>query len=117
MYTGFNPDPLPPEVEKAITTPHDHEGPDNRPLWIIWKVDIGRDGLTDGLQVDSIADSEHSARYHIACLLDEVPGRAMTGGELLAHVERVPANHRFGLYETYKFREFVERRISMKRYR
>lgn len=117
-YTGFDPQPLPDEVERAISAPHDQEGEHNKPLWIIWKADIGGDGLTDGPQIDSIADTIEVARFLAACVLDEIESRrAMTRGEMHLHIERVPANHRFGMIDLHAFREMVQRRSAMKRFR
>jgi hypothetical protein len=119
-YTGFDPEPLPPEIEKQITTPHDHEGPNNSPVWLFWLVDIGRDGLSDGPQLLCVADSERSARYHAAMYLDSnVDGRRGTGGEAHLHLERVPTNHTFGGQDLKAFYEFYEmsvRRATMIRF-
>lgn len=99
--------PIPPAVERAITTPHDHEclklgdagsiyagQPCNRPLWLIWKREpLGRSGQQmstemDFPRLDSVADNEASARAHY-CMA--AYGRT----DIEVYVERVPANHRF----------------------
>jgi hypothetical protein len=100
---------VPEHVERAIVTPHDHEGPNNRPLWIVWKHEIGGDGISDGPQLDSICDSERSIRYHVAMMLErqEVYIRSRDRGEFRFHVERVPANHNFGRSDLRAYEKFA----------
>jgi len=121
FYTGLTGDiaELPENIRKALDTPHDHEGPNNPPLWIFWKQDIGRDGITDGPTIDSIANSPRSAEYHARVLLDDVESRSTFAdhGQLLIHVERVPANHRFGHADFKAFEEFAQRRSIMVKFR
>lgn len=101
---------IPKTVERAITRAHDHEGPNNRPLWLIWKMVIGSDGITDGPQLDSICDTVRSAHYHAAMLEDraEWHRRNPGHGEFRYHVERVPANHSFGHSDLKAYEEFVK---------
>jgi hypothetical protein len=76
--------PIPEDVERDIVTPHSHEHPEkNKPLWLVWALDHG-----DFPRLDSVADTEDSARYHYRAAVQS--GRAAR-----VHVERVPANHRF----------------------
>ena len=119
-YCGFDADPLPDDIIARINRPHDHEGPNNEPLWLFWMVDISGDGLTDGPQLKCIADSVKSGEHHAAMYLDEVESRRsgyQDGSELHLHIERVPANHGFGAYDFSKCQEFAERRANMKRFR
>ncbi len=37
------------DVELAIVTPHEHETPHHKPLWILWKQLIGYDGVAEHL--------------------------------------------------------------------
>ena len=76
------------DIEKSITTPHSHEGEHNPPLWLIWSRKKGRTGLYDFPALDTVGDTEHSARYHVNAVL-ETPNTIVS-------VERIPANHRFG---------------------
>jgi hypothetical protein len=74
--------------KKAITTPHDHECTDRRPLWLVWRLDKAMNGMPYFPVLDSVCDSEDSAYYHV--------GAAVEGHrESEVFVERVPANHRF----------------------
>ena len=81
---------VPQSLEYAITTPHDHEHPSRPPLWLIWVVEIARTGVPFFPVLDSVCDTEKSARYHIGAAI-ETAGK---GAEV--YVERIPANHRFG---------------------
>lgn len=109
IMTAYGELSAPEHVERAIITPHDHEGPNNRPLWIVWKHEIGGDGISDGPQLDSICDSERSIRYHVAMMLErqEAHVRARDRGEFRFHVERVPANHNFGRTDLKAYEEFA----------
>ena len=70
--------------EPSITTPHDHESKGQPPLWLIWILQ------PEGFPVlDSVADSEDSCRGHVGMILYSAPDADV-------HVERIPANHRFG---------------------
>ena len=81
---------VPQSLEDAITTPHGHESADRRPLWLIWVVTTARTGVPYFPVLDSVCDTEESARYHIGAVIE-------TGGEKSeVYVERIPANHRFG---------------------
>lgn len=81
---------VPPHVVEQINTPHDHENADgNRPLWIIWVV--ARDQAPS---IDTICDTPDSAVYHYGAVIEGNP-TWIREGKLTAHVERVPANHRF----------------------
>lgn len=84
----------PPHLLEAIRHPHSHEGPNNRPLWIIWKKTVGHDGIPDGPHIDSIADTEDSAIAHVGMVYESY-GNAGYAKELHVIVERIPANHRF----------------------
>lgn len=122
IITAYGELTVPEDVEKAIVTPHDHETPSNRPLWIVWRHTIGRDGLSDGPEIDSICDSERSVRYHVAMMLERVEGSRQGGdhGDFLFHVERVPANHNFGFTDLKAFERFKEtgkRRENMRKFR
>lgn len=80
-----------PALEKRIVTPHEHEGKGHPPLWVIWVVE--RSSITDVPYfpvLDSVCDSEDSARYHVGARLES----GVKGMEV--YVERIPANHRFG---------------------
>jgi len=74
---------IPRRFEASLTTPHSHEGEHNRPLWLIWK----RPADTFPT-LDSVCDSEESARYHLSAVLESK--------DIEVYVERIPANHRFG---------------------
>ena len=76
---------VPASLESAITTPHDHEGKGQPPLWLIWI--LGGDVMFPVL--DSVADSEDSCRFHVGAILYSSPDEDI-------QVERIPANHRFG---------------------
>jgi hypothetical protein len=81
---------IPDVIESIITTPHDHEGEHNKPLWLIWKVD--RDSRTDVPYfpvLESVCDSERSARYHYLMAVSGFLKKEV-------FVERIPANHGFG---------------------
>jgi hypothetical protein len=96
-------------IERAIMTPHDHEGPQNRPLWIVWKHVICADGVSDGPQLESICDSERSIRYHAAMMIERHDAhlRSRERGEFRFHIERVPANHNFGRSDLKAYEEFA----------
>lgn len=52
------------ELERAITTPHEHEdGKSHPPLWIIWAHRLARDGLNPPPAIDSVCNSEDTCRY------------------------------------------------------
>lgn len=80
---------LTPELERAIVTPHEHEGPDNPPVWIVWVVRRSpRDNSPEFPSLDSVSLTEAMARYHTRAAL-ESPSATV-------YVERIPAHHRFG---------------------
>lgn len=81
---------VPPHIVDAINTPHDHEGHQNRPLWLIWIV--VKDQATPIL--DTVCDTPDSAVYHYGAVIEGNPTYSKNG-TLTCHVERVPANHRF----------------------
>lgn len=88
-YSAFGIDhfEIPEEIERIITTPHEHEHPERRkPLWLIWKVHKSFDGMPEFPVLDSVCDSEKSARYHY---------RSAVSSSNQVFVERIPANHRF----------------------
>jgi hypothetical protein len=83
--------PVPDEIEKQISTPHEHEDADwHRPLWLVWRVRIAqRTDVPYFPELDTVCTTADSARYHIrAILFDTTQDRLW--------VERIPANHRFG---------------------
>lgn len=73
---------LPARLEKAIRQKHDHEGPNNPPLWLIW---LDRPSWKEGPLLNAVANSVDAARYGCFIVLDQ--------GEVWC--ERVPANHGF----------------------
>jgi hypothetical protein len=76
------------DIERAIATPHEHEGEGHNPLWLIWTIDRDRiTGVPYFPHLDSVCDTETSARYHFLS--------AATHGGKQIWVERIPANHRF----------------------
>lgn len=79
---------VPPHIVEVIDTPHDHEGADNKPIWIIWKHHSGYPPV-----IDTLCDTADSAVYHYGMLAAEIAQARRA--DLSAHVERVPANHRF----------------------
>ncbi len=85
---------VPSEIESAITTPHEHENADHhRPVWILWKMIEGADGIPYPPVLDCICDSEDMARCHYQMMVDSerlTPKRAHK-----FWVERIPVNHRF----------------------
>ena len=81
---------VPRSLEDAITTPHEHESPNRRALWLVWVVTTARTGVPFFPALDSVCDSEESARYHIGAAIET------GGGRTEVFVERIPANHRFG---------------------
>jgi hypothetical protein len=82
---------VPEHLVLAIETPHDHEGKGNRPLWIIWKQYVGRNGAVSGPQIDTVCDTLRSAYY----MLLEENARRTLHLPVIINVERIPANHRF----------------------
>lgn len=95
---------VPANLEPAITTPHEHEGKNNPPLWLIW---IHRVEMFPVL--DSVADSEKSCRYHVGAILYSRPDENV-------YVERIPANHRFGSsLETWQMQSYHSVRVFRKR--
>lgn len=81
------------KYEVSLTTPHEHECKARPPLWIMWSYIIEPDGISEGPQIDSICNSEESARYHLQCMLETYT--TFGGNEVNLYVERIPANHRF----------------------
>src|ERR1041385_4799768 len=123
IITAYGKLTIPSHIEKAIVTPHDHEGENHRPLWILWKHEICDDRLSDGPQIESICDSESSIRYHVIMMLERIERIHRSNwdkNELLIHVERVPANHNFGHNDLKSYYEFVDagkNRVNMKQFR
>ena len=70
--------------KKAITTPHEDECAERRPLWL----DKAMNGMPYFPVLDSVCDSEDSAYYHVGSAVE-----SHQDSEIF--VERVPANHRF----------------------
>ena len=91
-----------PDLEAQITTPHQHEGAANRPLWLIWHNRQGGDGWS----LHCIADTEDRCRYMIECY-----GGPTT--EII--VERTPANHAFASSVEEMLRE-ANHRIAVQTY-
>lgn len=88
---------FPEHIERSLVTPHEHEGKRNKPLWLIWKVESARTGVPYFPILDTVCDTEESARYHVAMLLDDSDRQKdVYGQEIFVAVERIPANHRFG---------------------
>jgi hypothetical protein len=79
---------VPSHVVEIINAPHDHEGPGNKPVWIIWKHLAGYPPV-----IDTLCDTADSAVYHYGMLASEIDQAKRT--DLLVYVERIPANHRF----------------------
>lgn len=81
--------PVPAHVEIQITTPHDHEDDQHKPVWLIWMLQrIAKDGYPYWPRLDSVCDTDDSARYHVRAAIQSHPDSDI-------HVERVPFNHRF----------------------
>lgn len=78
------PETIPADVESAIVTPHEHEGAQNPPIWLVFR-DSG-DG--DGWWIYCACSSEDSARYHWQSAHTTPKSRVV--------VERVPLDHAFG---------------------
>lgn len=95
MRGGLDYEQIPESVEQAIMRKHDHEGPANRPLWLIWKIQLRRDGAVDDTALSSVADSADNARYAVASLMGLYLGEIQPRSENHCFVERVPANHSF----------------------
>lgn len=91
---------MPTDVVDAIKTPHEHEGAQNRPLWLIWK--DRNDG--DGWFLDSICDTSLSAVCHYLMVMES--------SSASCRVERVPANHNFASSIQI---EIIEARIEHQR--
>lgn len=93
---NLNDIPIPAHLEAAIATPHAYEGPNNRPLWLIWKHEPGQDGLSDPPAIDCVCDTDDYARYCVRAILESSQARQSMGlPEITVWIERIPANHRF----------------------
>lgn len=82
----------PDDLRRGIATPHEHETPHNKPLWIIWRMTIARDGVPDGPHIDSVCDEEQLAIAHVGMVFESYHP---SYGDTKVFVERIPANHRF----------------------
>lgn len=106
---------LPEHIERAITTPHAHEGEHNKPLWILWKHEIAGDGLSDGPLIDSICDTEYAARYNAHGMIESWGRPDPYGGTVRFFVERIPANHRFASSIADALEEHVRSQIKVRK--
>lgn len=85
---------IPVHLWKVIRTPHEHEGAENKPLWLIWKMKyIKKTGKIVGPVLDCVCDSESSAVYNTGAACEEAI--MTTRDKIDVFVERIPANHRF----------------------
>lgn len=101
----------PADLIEVIRRPHEHEGPNNRPLWIIWKQLTMRDGTVDVPRIDSVCDDDESAIAHVGMVFETDNSR-----EFKVFVERIPANHRFGssIIETGFIDAFLAQKSAVK---
>ena len=96
----------PKSFEPLITTPHEHESKGSPPLWLIWIIN----GAVTFPVLDSVADSEDSCRCHVGMILYSDPDEDV-------HVERIPANHRFGSsLEDWQMKAYHSVRMFRKRH-
>lgn len=95
MKIGLDFSKIPKSIINSIETPHSHEGKNNKPLWIVWFIEYDNKNTPYYPAIDSIADSENSAKYHVASLL-RLEYNQEPRQNIYCWVERVPANHRFG---------------------
>jgi hypothetical protein len=98
-----------PEIERAITTPHEHEHPEhNKPIWLVWKLVRNlASGVAMFPELETVCDNEESCRYHVVMVSEE--GTYNRFEEIEVHVERIPANHRFASsLDTFQHRAHME---------
>jgi hypothetical protein len=80
---------VPPEVVEAVNTPHEHEGPKNKPVWLIWLI------IDVRVIIDCVCSTPDSAVYHYGALVEKHAGY-IREGKVRTHLERIPMDHAFG---------------------
>lgn len=79
---------IPTDIKNAILKRHSHEGPDNKPLWLLWRIEQ-ESNIPSFPVLDAVCDSIRSIEYHVLIMINDKP-------KYKIWVEKVPANHEFG---------------------